>query len=391
MRFKKGLVGGVLVFLTIFICVEVLNAQSITVTSPATGVSWYKGASNEINWTSTGRMVASVRIELFDQTASIKILDIIGSTPNNGSYLWTIPDSVTEGSYRIKVETIDNRVRNFSAVFRIRPAVRSLPPQARMKTLDDTPQIEIIQPSGRTRRPSGAFLALNKMRCSFTVRGGERGPFKIYLYTSESGIRRCYLGSVSQIPEYPEKASAITGRYVVVMNNCSPGFRLGSIASGVLEGWYKIEVVSEGTGAKAYSADSFKLEAPSITVTTDLDGTSFDVPPDKSIRVTWNLNIDHDVLSNVPRLIDKLIIELVQEGGGRERLYESYRPPSNVSGTWRGTLPPTNPREGAYWDMSNMARGQSPSYPPGRYYIEVLTEGYIGLWGRSTGTFQINQ
>ena len=136
MRLKKYLLGGIFAFLTIMFCAGAINAQTITVTAPASGASWYKGATNEITWTKSGRMSTYVSIELFDQTASRKILDIVRYTPNNDSFSWTIPVSITDDSYRIRVRTIDGRVTDDSDPFQIRTT--SLLPAREMRRLETT-------------------------------------------------------------------------------------------------------------------------------------------------------------------------------------------------------------------------------------------------------------
>jgi hypothetical protein len=63
-------------------------------------------------------MNASVKIQLFRGTTFVQA--IVASTPNIGSYLWTIPASLAVGSnYKIKIKTVDNFVTAWSGLFTI--------------------------------------------------------------------------------------------------------------------------------------------------------------------------------------------------------------------------------------------------------------------------------
>ena len=78
---------------------------NITVTSPNGGEEWAIGSSCYVNWTFTGEGLGTVKIELFN--GSSPSLVIAASAVNNGSYLWSIPDTLTVGSnYRIKITSL---------------------------------------------------------------------------------------------------------------------------------------------------------------------------------------------------------------------------------------------------------------------------------------------
>ena len=93
-------------------------SQSITITSPHSGNCWEKGKTYTITWTKSGTMNANVKIRLYQ--GGTKILAITDSTPNNGSYSWTVPATVADGSYYIRVKTIDNAVYDDSDTFQIK-------------------------------------------------------------------------------------------------------------------------------------------------------------------------------------------------------------------------------------------------------------------------------
>ena len=86
-----------LAMLVVVISFGMVYAQSITGTSPHGGDSWIKGSAHTITWTKNGSMNANVKIRLMQ--GSTKILAITDSTANNGSFSWTIPSSVANGSY----------------------------------------------------------------------------------------------------------------------------------------------------------------------------------------------------------------------------------------------------------------------------------------------------
>ncbi len=67
---------------------------SITVTSPNGGETWGVGSSHSITWTTTG-FVGNVKIEYSINSGS-SWMEIVSSTPNDGSYNWTIPDTPSD-------------------------------------------------------------------------------------------------------------------------------------------------------------------------------------------------------------------------------------------------------------------------------------------------------
>lgn len=112
-----------LFILVISFIVSLGLAQSITVTSPHSGDVWYKGHTYTITWGRSGNMNSKVKIRLYQ--GNTKILGITNSTDNDGSYNWTIPASVPNGTYVIRVKTIDNQVYDDSDSFTIADAPAS--------------------------------------------------------------------------------------------------------------------------------------------------------------------------------------------------------------------------------------------------------------------------
>lgn len=66
------------------------STPTITVTSPNGGESWTAGSKNNIKWTSSGN-VGKVRIH-FSKNNGSSWSTIVSSTPNDGSYNWTLPN-----------------------------------------------------------------------------------------------------------------------------------------------------------------------------------------------------------------------------------------------------------------------------------------------------------
>jgi hypothetical protein len=78
---------------------------SITVLQPNGGEYLQIGSDYEIKWESEGT-INNVRIDLSTDGGSTYATEIVASTPNDGSFDWTVPDSPTSEA-RIRVEALD--------------------------------------------------------------------------------------------------------------------------------------------------------------------------------------------------------------------------------------------------------------------------------------------
>ena len=105
--------------IALFFLSALVFAQSITVASPHSGDTWYKGKTYTIQWTKTGTVGNFVKIKLRNSTSTAVVLDIKSQIPNNGNYNWLIPASVPPGNYVIRVRTMDNKVSGDSGAFLI--------------------------------------------------------------------------------------------------------------------------------------------------------------------------------------------------------------------------------------------------------------------------------
>ena len=97
---------------------SVLVTPSLTITSPDSTSSLETGTSQYINWTSTGT-ISNVKIELYKD--GVLNSEIVASTPNSGSYSWTIPlGLINSTQYQIKIADVSNpATNNFSNYFEI--------------------------------------------------------------------------------------------------------------------------------------------------------------------------------------------------------------------------------------------------------------------------------
>ncbi len=94
------------------------TTPTITVTSPAAGVTWKRNTSHDIVWTKTGTQGSYVKIRVY-RNGSLK-LTIVSSTANDGLYTWRVNSSLSKGSgYQIRVTTTDNLVDDYSDSFTI--------------------------------------------------------------------------------------------------------------------------------------------------------------------------------------------------------------------------------------------------------------------------------
>jgi hypothetical protein len=67
---------------------------AITVTSPDGGENLTVGSNHEITWQSSG-IIGSVNIE-YSTTSGETWAAVVNSTPNDGSYLWVVPETPSE-------------------------------------------------------------------------------------------------------------------------------------------------------------------------------------------------------------------------------------------------------------------------------------------------------
>jgi hypothetical protein len=122
---------------------------SITVTSPNSGVSWTRGSSHIINWSSSGDVGTNVKMEVLK--AGVVVQTLSSSTPNDGTYSWTISTGLITGSdYRIRITSTTNAaISNTSSIpFAITMA-------------NPAPSIKVITPDGAESWIRGSSHTIN--------------------------------------------------------------------------------------------------------------------------------------------------------------------------------------------------------------------------------------
>jgi len=78
------------------------TCSSLTVTSPNGGEAWQRGSIHTISWTSSGDVGPNVKIEVLK--AGVVVQTLSSSTPNDGSFGWTISPGLVNGpDYRIRI------------------------------------------------------------------------------------------------------------------------------------------------------------------------------------------------------------------------------------------------------------------------------------------------
>jgi hypothetical protein len=107
------------------------SVPAITVTAPNGGETYTGGTSQDITWTSEGT-VGNVKIEYSTAGAGGTFVTIIASTPNDGSYAWTVPNADSSQCVVRVSETDGSPTDNSNSEFTIVP----------------TPTITVTSPNG---------------------------------------------------------------------------------------------------------------------------------------------------------------------------------------------------------------------------------------------------
>jgi len=97
-------------------------SQNLTITSPHRGDNWEQYRTYIITWTQRGSLNANVKIRLYNSAGTVKIHDISNSRLTTSERIrWTVPGSIRDGHYIIRVKTLNNLVSDDSDVFAIGP------------------------------------------------------------------------------------------------------------------------------------------------------------------------------------------------------------------------------------------------------------------------------
>ena len=80
--------------------------DTLVVTIPDNLTAWETGTTHSITWTSTGS-VLNVKLELYEN--DVFVMEIVASTPDDGSYSWIIPTTLGDSNlYQIKITDVAN-------------------------------------------------------------------------------------------------------------------------------------------------------------------------------------------------------------------------------------------------------------------------------------------
>jgi hypothetical protein len=87
---------------------NIISVPTITVAGPNGGETYVLGDTMPITWTSRGLQVTNVKIEYSNDNFATS-RTIIDSTPNDGSYNWTIPsDALSSATIKVRISMVGN-------------------------------------------------------------------------------------------------------------------------------------------------------------------------------------------------------------------------------------------------------------------------------------------
>jgi len=308
----------IVMFLLIAVFITSMSfGASIFITNPHSGHIWYKGHTYTITWTKSGSMNAKVKIRLMQN--GTKILGITDSTNNNGSYKWTVPSSIPDGKYVVRVKTIDNAVYDDGDVFTIATALSYR-------------AMSVTNPrAGQTWYKGKTY--------TITWGGGD-------VMTSYAKIR-LYQGN-TKILDITDSTSYINGSYK------------WTIPSSIPDGKYVVRVRTIDTGDYDNS-DAFTIAtAPtrSITVTNPHSGQK--LYAGGTYRITWTKS--GSMAANV-----KIILCELRDIKGKNPIQViTMNTPNNGSFSW------SIPKSIKHWEYFIMVK-TIDGMVEGRQYIEILS------------------
>ncbi len=85
-----------------------VDGANMLVTSPSGGENLTSGTTQNITWSSS--LGGNVKIELYNDDSLDHVL--IDSTPNDGSYAWTVPSDTSGYYFKIKITSVETPAEN---------------------------------------------------------------------------------------------------------------------------------------------------------------------------------------------------------------------------------------------------------------------------------------
>jgi len=152
---------------------------AFSLTLPNGGEAWAVGSAHDITWTSVGAVDANVKID-FQTKPSGTWTSVTASTANDGSYSWTVPDSISD-SCRIKISDAGN-----SAIFDASENAFSIV----------APTITLTSPKGGEQWAAGTQHSI-----SWNVNGAV-GNIKIELTTNDADYSTIVASTASSSGSY---------------------------------------------------------------------------------------------------------------------------------------------------------------------------------------------
>ncbi len=170
-----------------------VSGQSITVTNPAANETWVKGQSHMIQWTKQGTMSDTVRIVLWESGTSTLVQVIVDPAPNTGSFNWTVPVSLADGQYRVRVKASGAAIADLSGVFTIASPSGGPRPNIKLVRKGDiklqaAPSVKVPKPSSADAYHQLDTITI-QVQANTGPADGSGDGFDLDLY-SETGTTR---------------------------------------------------------------------------------------------------------------------------------------------------------------------------------------------------------
>jgi len=335
-----------------------VTAPTVTVTAPATGATWYAGASQTIGWTQTDNVAGNLTSYLYYSTngGTDWLLITSGSYAQGANtYPWTVPSSINSTNCKIKItatdgETPANTGTGYSGTFTI-------------NTCATTPSVTVCSPNGGESWTGTSTQSIT-WSASDSPDATARMTYAIY-YSTDGGA------------SYPNLVATLTNQAQCSSCTCTYYWALPNITTSQC----KVKIIATdpcGNTANDASNAVFSITASSCGVDT----------VNVVLTSGWNLMSLPEVPTNTN--IDSMLSGIM--GNVTSVWYFSGGP----SGTWYSYAPGapstllTLEAGKAYW--FNMASGDTLSFqgrkcpcpPASPTTFSVTTTGWNMIGFKST-------
>lgn len=106
------------------ILVGFVFSQDVTVTQPHAGSEWMKGKTHTIQWRSTAKVPAYVKLTIYSPE-NRRTRVIMKRSINKGKFEWTVPRDLPPGNYEVRVSTVGGKLLARSKMFKILEPVKT--------------------------------------------------------------------------------------------------------------------------------------------------------------------------------------------------------------------------------------------------------------------------